>query len=354
MDTKSKKMIFGASPKKEVRAQTVCQRHISFPHLEGQKVRDLKAKLCEGRDLNCEELQVIYSGKECKDIDEIPQQFFVLVRNTAARNVNVNVKVTDSKCKENFTLSFPLNTRISKLKSLLLQNKHTKWSTTGQRLIASSKIMKDHHILGDYFLHTPGGKRSISPLTIYLSQTIDSKAEMEIFITLRNKQEIKFYFEFGLPLYFAKEVLQKQFGIPKDISYCFESKSGMVLGDMNMSLLDYGILPSAGKKMHSTIIMTQSSIPPVFGMSPLHVTSLTTMPTVSNDHSVTITPSRFTCPVKNDEKNSESSSKHSSHFLPSNILKKKPSRKRKSNTCSMFGGMKKGFLSNSMGQRKNQ
>ena len=361
------------SPKPVLRMHTVCQRNISIPHRHGLNVADLKAYICQGKDLRSEEIQLLSSGKECANADPVPPQSYVLVRSTAMRCVEVSIKITGVKSKHIVLLSLPLNTRVSKLKSLLFKEKHTKWNITGQRLIASSKVMKDHHILGDYLFHVAAGKKTNAahPLSIYLSQTIDSRAEMEIHVTLRNKQVIKFYFECGLPLYYAKDILHKQFAIPSTLQYCFCcSMQGMraVRTDMQKCLLDYGILPSFCKVLHVTLVLetsmalslpgvpyllsprnaktqTQPPVtpPPLRSASPASVFSAEWQNEAPLDSKSTGTP-RTPIPIPNPP----------SFLLPTTTgLKKVPDSKRKSSTCSLFGGMKRGFLSSSHNNNNN-
>jgi hypothetical protein len=232
-----------------------------------------------------------------------------------------------------------------------LKDKHTKWSVTGQRMIASSKIMKDYHVIGDYIIHSSVGKKEVSPLCIHLSQTIDSRAEMEIFVKLANKQEIKFYFEFGIPLYYAKDILHKQFAIPKDVDYHLVLESGTPLADLNKCLLDYGILPSAVKKLHLELVLTRhtNTAKALFDSSSGKV--LLCPVSISPSGAVTVALSNDAMISIPSQKEKTGTSRATSPIPSVANLKKKPDKKRKSNTCSMFGGMKKGFLSQS-GKRK--
>ena len=315
-------------------------------------MEDLKSAICKRKYLNPEELLVISGGKECQDSDEISPDCFVLVRNGADRIVEVNIKVAGDKTKAVMSMSLPINTSINKLKENLLKEKFTKWSITGQRLIASSRVMKDHHILGDYMIHQtqPNKKTAVQPaLTIYLSQTIDSRAEIEFLVTLCNKQELKFYFEYGIPLYYAKDILYKQFSIPKDVEYLFEVESGVTLYDMNKSLLDYGIFPSEGKKMCVSLVMLSPRVnsPKIAFMPHARADSVDTLKKNIQNLSVPVT-STF-----NILASGENISRPCSHISTTN-LKKIPESKRKSPTCGMFGGMKKGLISSSLINRKKK
>lgn len=357
------------APKPIVRVQTVCQRTIVLPQVNGQSVTDLKSAICEGKSVYPEEIQLISEGRECHETEEATTKCFALVRSNACRCVPIFIKVTtgDKKMNQMISLTLPLNTRVSKLKTLLLKEKHTKWSITGQRLISMSKVMKDHHILGDFMLHHSSFKKrngerdNIKPLTLFLSQTIDSKTEMEIIVTLRNNQEIKFYFEFGIPLYYAKDILHKQYAVPRDTAYFFEIEGGKALADMNKSLLDYGILPSQGKKMRTTLVMG-SPMPPVqplfSGGMKLGDAQIAMVPlagltgsgvgvgvaTAASVKTTAQSPSILSISTTMEGHGVSSRAPSPSHLSAAN-LKKVPDSKRKSPTCSMFGGMKKGFLS---------
>ena len=335
--------------KSVVKVQTVCQRSVTLRQQENMCAVDVKEHICSGKDLRPDELRVICCGRECEDMDEVSSQCFALVKNTADRCVKVCIKFIGEMNKEMLELSVPLNMRISKLKEMLLKDKHTKWSVTGQRMIASSKVMKDYHILGDYLIHSTASKKGISPLCIHLSQTIDSKAEMEIFVTLANKQEIKFYFEFGIPLYYAKDILEKQFAIPKDVDYHLVTENGAPLADLNKCLLDYGILPTAGKKIRTRLVMASKKA----ALSPFpqgEMGKVMLCPIIVSPSGISIASEPV--PLNSTHSLKEDGGSRTVSPVPSIAsLKKKPDKKRKSNTCSMFGGMKKGFLSQS-GKRK--
>jgi hypothetical protein len=330
-------------------------------------VGDLKKEICKGKHLHCDDVRFISAGAECQDVDQAPSVCSAVVRSDVSRSVDVLVKVTGAgKVKsESIALSFPLNTRIKAIKAFLHKNKHAKWSVTGQRLISSSIVMKDYQLLGDFLLHQ---KKSLKPnhssqFVLYLSQTVDSRVEIEFHVTLRNKQEIKFDLEFGIPLYYAKEILYNQFGIMKNLSYYFvEEKTGLHLTDMNKCLLDYGYLPTGGKKLHLVLALFDNPAP-FAGLTFLDLKSLQTQQSLPK---VPDSPKKRKrqqqCPnlvvstnvVEVGEEKSITPSRSSSPILfASATLKKKPNGK-KSPKCGMFGGMKKGFLSSSNKHRKKQ
>lgn len=339
------------------RVQTLCQRSVTFPYDPANTTRDLKNQICNDKDLKPNEIMIIADGKECSDNDPAPLQSHVLLRTNAESTVEVIVKhqtAPSNHCnKENIALTLPLNTRISKLKTQLLKDKHTKLSPSGQRLISCSKVMKDHQMIGDFILLQKKGSRG-TPLTIFLSQTIDSREEMEIHVTLRNKQEIKFYLEFGIPLYYAKEILQNQFGISKSHSYHFvRDDTKQPLLDLHKSLLDYGILPSWGKKLQLVLAPGERPLPTtgftVFMPSGCDSMGVDSFDVCSKRKLEEL--SYLKIPSQNSDENAEHivsdkpASRASSPVLFSSATLKKKPNGRKSPTCGMFGGMKKGFLS---------
>jgi hypothetical protein len=115
---------------------------------------------------------------------------------------------------------------------------------------------------------------------------------------------------------------------------------------MNKSLLDYGILPSEGKKMCVSLVMLSPRVKsPKIAFMP-HARADSVDKNIQN-LSVPIT-STF-----NILASGENISPPSSHISTTN-LKKIPESKRKSPTCGMFGGMKKGLISSSSINRKKK
>jgi hypothetical protein len=289
-----------------LRIKTLCHKEISFKisSNSGGTLYDLKVFLTSNSPLSPHDLLLISHGKHLSD-DSLPlssllssvttdhKPLYAFLKPSVTTVIPVHIKLHG---RGEIFLNCPMNMKVIDLKKKIYATKECNLSPLEQRAICSTRLMKDHNLLGDYLLgapHTPaaagagGGSSSSSSsssskgLTIYLSQTMNLKRDLTVHLTLPNQRQVSFPFQFDDTLYFIRDILQKQFGLPLPTAHSSSTSSSnsgssedVTVADLGLyfqsdrktrlsldrSLYDYGVYPPT--KSVKLVMRNHSSSPP--------------------------------------------------------------------------------------------
>eukprot|EP01038_Epipyxis_sp_PR26KG_P009305 gene9305-12537_t len=352
-----------------------------------ETILDIKNDICAGTPFISNDLMIIQCGKELKDSMRIsPQELvkqpaFIIVRSKSNSKVKVIVKSKDGALKE---IEVVVSKKVFQIKKELYVNKATTCKPENQRLIVGAKVLHDTCIIGDYLLKALKSKlvssttkiSNPSPVLMHISETFNSKHEVDISITLLSKKKINFSFEITQPIHYISDLLWKNFHLPRpdeQHSYVFMIPSPvdneeMVELDHNKNLLDYGITPNV-RKLEMKLLVNDISAS--IGPSPIEIfisicstfalelvkrnlTSPDQLDSNAFNQVLQSTPISFAVPVPmpmvNPKKSSRASSDKSSKLsLSSNAINPSDNttnnnKKRPQESSSLFQGLKKGFL----------
>ena len=232
-------------------------------------ILDLKKILCAKSGLAPSDLLIVKNGVEEKDNftfnDEealFANNRYVLCRSSSQNKLLLSVFNTNNKAKQRCTVSLSPSCTVSDVKTTLYKSKVSHLRPGEQRIILGKKVLTNNCFLGDYILHALWTKPSafapsnsnkdsqhMSPqLSIHVSPTVNIAHEVNVTIDLPNKGHFKFCFAIDTPLINIREILWRQYRVPKDlhISFCLAvSGRSWVPLDPTCRLIDYGITSSA-------------------------------------------------------------------------------------------------------------
>jgi hypothetical protein len=291
-----------------IRIKTLCHKEIVFPLTPRPgattplTVLDLKNDLISSLPsphlISPHELLVISHAKSCPDdliLTPDLKTVHVLLRpppspssvpSPSSSLLTVHVKINQEQ--QYHVLQFPLTMTVLQLKKHLhATSRVCPYTPFEQRAICSSpapRLMRDHNFLGDYLLtscnntshrtHSSSGTSSppYTPFTIYITRTMNLKRDLTVHLTLPNQRRVSFPYQYDDSLYFIREILDRQFGLPlprekestlglyllhenREIDDEEETEEGMRLA-LDHSLFDYGICPPI-KEVH--LVMRNTS-----------------------------------------------------------------------------------------------
>jgi len=340
-------------------------------------IHDLKTNLCKDTAVQPNDIILIGNGKQLLDnqlfsIDEFNHDrmnIFALIRTKANTSVKLLFKGDVTKDHTIKELNFPLNTRIFHLKRELYSKKITSLRPGSQRLIINGSVVSDNLLLGDYILKSKKGNQAT---TIYISKTLNIQHEVDISIKLKNFIDMKFSMEISLPTIYIREILYRQYKVPKDLNLVVT----MLISDKGVdrwidlhpayTLIDYGISNNTKSiKMNLELIKNDDALSNIF----VPQTPAEALSNNKSDNSIVIpldsTGSRSiiisAVPDTINEKASVNNvkAKEESHditdtfkgmkkgFIDNNKSKSKQETNNNTSKNSLFNGLKKGFLTSS-------
>ena len=318
--------------KPTLKVKILCKKELSLPCQDTLLVSSLKREVCNRSSSLIEsDLDVISSGKRLNDDDIVHRKgvasVFVIVRSQATSNVGLTVKEGSNTHR----MQCPVNMRISELKRRLYNDNITTIKPADARMILNSRLVHDYSLVGDYLLGCRAAGMDVSQkseLKLYISRTLNLRAEVNVALELPNRQVLRFSIEVGDSLCYVQDILERQFGLTQDISTQLYLESGTPLSP-SLSLFDYGVKPG-----HGVVKMNLRSPPscPPCGSGPVAVPLVMHLPCSqgqSTTPTLVINTQSVQCPTQ---------------------LKKRPSAPRDgrgggSGPGEMFRGMKRGFLS---------
>lgn len=405
----------------QIRIKTLCHKEISikFPHpsssltsqspswpsLTIYQIKENILSSIPSCSLNPSDLMIISNGKKLDDEIQIPfpaattttphvkshAPLYVMIKPSTTSLINLKIKISS----QTFHYSCPMNMNVLELKKMIYstimvdsKNKNNrgdshdngscrvKITPLEQRAICCARLMRDHNLIGDYLLgsgsssshHGPTTSGS-SELIIYITKTMNLKRDLIINLRLPNQKIIKFPFQYDDSLFYIRDILDKQFGLPIpdgdtsiDLGLYLESDqtlSGRLR--LDHSLYDYGIFPPIKSvnlvmKNHqnSSTSPSGSAAPTGFVENLLQGIGLNTKNTqvnikdgciyvtIHDENSSTSSPTS-SAPSTTPSVPSSSSSIKSKSKSSSSTKANSPSSSESNN--KMFSGMKRGFLS---------
>lgn len=310
------------------------------------------------------DIMLISNGAEVSDhtILSPEMKYFALLRSTANRQCIVAMKVTKGGKTSLFTLSVPMNKRISELKRELcrVMGKEMMIAPSAQRLLARGQVLHDHCYIGDYMLtdtssrrsnhtacSTPTTEATIPALTVYVTVSFDLEKEVQITFQAVSGACLKEHLSIAKPIGLLKELMWQQHGIPKSVKlhyYLLNENSGrMTLLSEERTLHDYNV------ESDVTIYMYPYLLPEEGPMSPVSVASSHHLPNQASDGILALLDSLFIenspVPLMKPSKisNSSSDSKRRTNAKTGASKPSKSGGSINSKTSGMFG-LKKGFF----------
>ena len=239
-------MLQKKSPKSTITVKTLCKKVLNFSCVEALVVSALKREICSrSSSLTESDLDIVSAGKILNDGDLLHAggtvPVFVIVRSQATSTVELTVKEGSITHR----MKFPVNMRISEMKRRLYHHKITKLKPAEARIILNSRVMHDSSLIGDYLLgcrSAEGKPTKTSDIRLYISKTLNLNAEVNVALELPNLQMLRFSIEVGDSLCYVQDILERQFGLTRDISTQLYLENGTPLSP-SLSLFDYGVKP---------------------------------------------------------------------------------------------------------------
>jgi len=255
---------------------TLSNKTIKVPKTNIRIVSELKQEVCKGSCVLPSEIVIVSKGAHLDDDQDISyfisEPIYAFIKCTSHRNISLAIKHASSQLVGQIECS--LNSKISRIKYSLAREKKTTIRPCEQRAIICGQVLKDHHFIGDYLLHskvksTKTMKRQSPPhCTIVLSRTVNPHREVDIALEMPNLTCINFSFPIGEALYYAKTILFHQYGVPNDLCYNFRHESGVVLSDHDTLLGRDLVSPSMNEVKLTFTVVTELML------SPHHIISL--------------------------------------------------------------------------------
>lgn len=174
---------------------------------------------------------------------------FVLLKSSCCVPIKVQVKIGSSPLSS--SLSFPANMRISMLKADLFSKKVTSIKPYAQKIIIGGRIAHDSDILGDFFLKKPSNKSNHDHLTLFISETINIKHEVDVELMINPRVKINCSFGLSQPIQRLRQIIWERLSIPTNAALAlymkYENSNKFIQLNPAYHLLDYGVTTSKNK-----------------------------------------------------------------------------------------------------------
>lgn len=354
--SKSSLALLGLCPNynETLKIRTLTGAKISIP-VNGMKTyRDMKEYICRGLPLSAADLRIISRGGEMKD-DQIidfsttptKQKLFVLVKTSSHSPITLKCKFNGKSSEYNATSS----TRIFHLKRELYIKKITSLRSGSQRLIIGGRQVHDNLLLGDYLLQSVANQKKMfdkdNHILLHISKTMNIDHEVDVKAHIGDHLEVKFQMEISIPTIYVREILFRQYGIPKEnkLALFLLIKGRSIELHPDFTLIDYGI--TAETKSVDVVLFKVPEIPSVSNtqyIAPLPSEAFLLdekVREIEEINSVMMKPS-------SDVNASVLKLPEAVSLSQESISKKRPIETEKSNkSTAMFKGIKKGFFEKS-------
>jgi len=211
----------------------------------------VKSFICQNLPLQPSDIILIRQGKEVKDDEVIdpfihgsskPMTIHALTRTSSTTPISLLCK-GDGKCS---TMEVLTSTRIFHFKRELFSKKISSLRPSSQRLIIGGRQLHDNLLLGDYLLQSLASRKKMmsnNQVIVHISKTMNISHEVEVRCKLNDHTQIKFSVEISIPTVYMREILFRQFFIPKEshLVLSLVVKGRTIELHPDYTLLDYGI-----------------------------------------------------------------------------------------------------------------